>query len=114
MMINLALIPFQDSIIETLRKTKCHFIHCILPQANAGLCELRNPADMTNDRHEDILMNVPLVRAQVRGNEILESVRIHRQGFPDHVTFSEFIQRFEGLVPPSAQPTKDMSEKKVI
>ena len=68
---------------------------------------------MVNDKQEDILMNVPLVRAQVRGNEILESVRIHRQGFPDHISFSEFIQRFEGLVPPSARPTKDMPEKTV-
>jgi len=77
---NVCVVCLQDTIIETLRKTKCHFIHCLLPQANAGLCELRNAADTTADRPDDILMNVPLVRSQFRGNEILESVRIHRQG----------------------------------
>ncbi|XP_052800261.1 unconventional myosin-XVIIIa-like isoform X4 [Mya arenaria] len=105
-------VKFQvDTIIETLRKTKCHFIHCLLPQANAGLCELRSTAEQTQD---DILMNVPLVRAQFRGNEILESVRIHRQGFPDHIPFGEFIQKFEGLVPPGVRPTPDMNEKSAV
>lgn len=108
-------VKFQvDTIIETLRKTHCHFVHCILPQANAGLCELRSPTEGSNDKQDDILMNVPLVRGQFRGNEILESVRLHRQGFPDHITYGEFIQRFEGLIPPHTRPTKDMSEKQAV
>ncbi|KAL4224255.1 TRAFAC class myosin-kinesin ATPase superfamily [Mactra antiquata] len=106
-------VKFQvDTIIETLRKTKCHFIHCLLPQANAGLCELRGPD--SNDKQDDILINVPLLRGQFRGNEILESVRIYRQGFPDHLTFGEFIQKFEGLIPPNVRPTPDMGEKSSV
>ncbi|XP_052268489.1 unconventional myosin-XVIIIa-like isoform X2 [Dreissena polymorpha] len=108
-------VKFQvDTIIETVRKTKCHFIHCLLPQANSGLCELRSAADMTPERPDDILINVPLVRGQFRGSEILESIRIHRQGFPDHMLFGEFVQKFEGLVPPHVQPTKDMPEKTAV
>lgn len=45
---------------------------------------------MAPEKPDDILMNVPLVRAQFRGNEILESVRIHRQGrvvFPNDFSY---------------------------
>lgn len=76
-------IKFQvDSIIETVRKTKCHFVHCLLPQHNAGLWELKTPS-VPQDKPgatEEILMNVPLVRSQIRGSELLDSVRIYRQG----------------------------------
>jgi hypothetical protein len=34
-------------------------------------------------------------------------------GYPDHITFGEFIQKFEGLVPPNVKPTPDMNDKSV-
>lgn len=110
-------VKFQvDSIIETIRKTKCHFIHCILPQHNAGLWELKTPS-VPQDKPgatEEILMNVPLIRSQLRGSELLDSVRIFRQGFPDNMAFGEFRQRFEGLLAPNNKPAKDLPEKQTI
>ncbi|XP_036369695.1 unconventional myosin-XVIIIa isoform X3 [Octopus sinensis] len=99
-----------DSIIETLRRTKCHFVHCVLPQNNAGLCELKGaPANTT----ESNLLNVPLVRSQIRGAEILEAVRIFRLGFPDFLQFSEFKHRFEVLMPLGLK-TDGMDERQII
>lgn len=71
---------FQDSIIETIRKTKCHFIHCLLPQHNAGLWELKQGSSPQDKPSDENLMNVPLIRSQIRGAELLEGVRIYRQG----------------------------------
>ncbi|KAL3858074.1 hypothetical protein ACJMK2_012688 [Sinanodonta woodiana] len=108
------LVKYQvDSIIETMRKTHCHFVHCILPQLNAGLSDLKTQQDKTSVQ-EDILMNVPLVRAQLRGSEILESVRIHRQGFPEYLSFVEFRQKFEKLISPSSKPGADVDEKQAV
>lgn len=73
-------IRFQDSIIETIRKTKCHFIHCLLPQHNAGLWELKQGSSPQDKPSDENLMNVPLIRSQIRGAELLEGVRIYRQG----------------------------------
>ncbi|XP_052072228.1 unconventional myosin-XVIIIa-like isoform X4 [Mytilus californianus] len=110
-------VKFQvDSIIETVRKTKCHFVHCILPQHNAGLWELKTPS-VPQDKPgatEEVLMNVTLVRSQIRGSELLDSVRIFRQGFPDNMGFGEFRQRFEGLLSPNNKPAKDLPEKQAI
>lgn len=34
-------------------------------------------------------------------------------GFPDNMVFGEFRQRFQGLLPPSNQPSKDADMKQV-
>ncbi|XP_021349921.1 unconventional myosin-XVIIIa-like isoform X6 [Mizuhopecten yessoensis] len=110
-------VKFQvDSIIETIRKTNCHFVHNVLPQHNAGLWELKplpSPTDKPGTA-EEILMNVPLVRSQIRGSEVLDSVRIYRQGFPDSMRMLEFRHRFEGLLNPTSRPAPDMEEKLAV
>ena len=60
-----------DSVLEQLRRTRRHFVHCFLPQHNAGLCDVKavmngNNNAGNNKSPDDILMNVPLVRSQVR------------------------------------------------
>jgi len=55
-----------DSILEQLRRTRVQFVHCFLPQHAAGLCEVKKTPQPANK--DDIMMNVPLVRSQVRGN----------------------------------------------
>ena len=65
-----------DSVLEQLRRTRLHFVHCFLPQHNAGLCDVKAvmngnnaaaAAAGNNKSPDDILMNVPLVRSQVSG-----------------------------------------------
>jgi myosin-18 len=51
------------------------------------------------------MLNVPLVRSQIRGAEIVDAVRLYRQGFPEHMKFAEFRRRFEILVAPTARLT---------
>lgn len=95
-----------DGIIENLRRSKLRFIHCLLPQHNAGLCDLKGSLIMPNKSNnscEDILLNVPLVRSQLRGCQILDALRLHKQGFPEHLQYSEFRRRFAVLAPTEAR-----------
>lgn len=101
-----------DTLIETLRRTKCHFVHCMLPQANAGLCELKT-SQTNGSSAEGNLLSVPLVRSQLRGAETLEAIRIFRLGFPDFMQFSEFKHRFDVLAPPG-QKTDSLDERQAI
>ncbi|XP_071540833.1 unconventional myosin-XVIIIa-like [Panulirus ornatus] len=95
-----------DGIIENLRRSKLRFVHCLLPQHNAGLCDLKGSLMMpnkTNNSSEDMLLNVPLVRSQLRGCQILDALRLHKQGFPEHLQYSEFRRRFAVLAPAEAR-----------
>ena len=71
--------------MDLLHRTTIHFVHCILPQHNAGLCDLKtslmqSSADGKTSSRDDIMLNVPLVRAQIRGAQLVDAVRLHRQG----------------------------------
>ena len=57
-------VKFQvDGLCEQLRRTKIHFVHCFLPQHNAGLSDVKGKVKSST---EETQMNVPLVRSQVR------------------------------------------------
>ena len=71
----------QDSLIETLRRTCVHFVHCLLPQNFAGLCDLKSGQRLSlKSSDDDVILNVPLLRSQIRGHQLIEAVRIYRQG----------------------------------
>ncbi|XP_070204311.1 unconventional myosin-XVIIIa-like isoform X2 [Littorina saxatilis] len=103
-------VKFQaDSLMEILRKTNPHFVFCFMPQQTAGLCELREKIGP-----EDIQVNVPLLRSQLRGFEILDALRLHRQGFPEYMQFREFTQKFQAMVPPNNRPSPNSDEKQAV
>ncbi|KAI5626748.1 unconventional myosin-XVIIIa isoform X1 [Silurus asotus] len=84
-----------DALIDTVRRSKVHFIHCLLPKAEALSGELR----VHGESCDTGLMQLDLVllRAQLRGSKLLDALRIYRQGYPDHMVFSEFRRRFDAV-----------------
>lgn len=40
---------------------------------------------------------------QLRGCQILDALRLHKQGFPEHIQYSEFRRRFAVLAPAEAR-----------
>ena len=57
-----------------------YFIHCLLPRHNAGLAECRiSPSTNKSSSVEDVL-NIPLLRSQLRGFQVLDTIRVHKQG----------------------------------
>ncbi|XP_004706968.1 unconventional myosin-XVIIIa isoform X5 [Echinops telfairi] len=101
-----------DALIDTIRKAKLHFVHCFLPVAEGWAGEPRSASsrrvsssselDLPPGDHCEagpLQLDVPLLRAQLRGSRVLDAVRMYRQGYPDHMVFSEFRRRFDVLAP---------------
>ncbi|XP_060901577.1 unconventional myosin-XVIIIa isoform X5 [Labrus mixtus] len=89
-----------DALIDMVRRSRVHFVHCLLPKAEAvgGGGEPR----VTHGESSDsglMTLDVDLLRAQLRGSKLLDALRIYRQGYPDHMVFSEFRRRFDVLAP---------------
>ncbi|XP_012280974.1 unconventional myosin-XVIIIa isoform X2 [Orussus abietinus] len=83
-----------DGLVETLRRTRVKFIHCLLPQHNAGYTENKSILSVKSNQCEDNIINVPLLRSQIRGSEIVHAVRLHKVGFPKLMPLGEFRRRF--------------------
>ncbi|XP_047033369.1 unconventional myosin-XVIIIa isoform X1 [Helicoverpa zea] len=74
-----------DGIVDTLRRCGAagvHFVCCLLTN---------QPTDVGDD------VNVPLLRSQFRGFQLLDAARLYKQGFPEHMPLSEFARRYRLL-----------------
>lgn len=84
----------QDALIDSIKKSKLHFVHCFLPKAAGGggdprglPCrrvsgsELELPAEHC-EAAGLMQLDVPLLRAQLRGSRLLDALRMYRQGEP--------------------------------
>ncbi|KAM3842352.1 unconventional myosin-XVIIIa-like, partial [Diretmus argenteus] len=89
-----------DALIDTVRRSRVHFVHCLLPKSEAvgGGGEPRVAHGESPDSGL-MTLDVDLLRAQLRGSKLLDALRIYRQGYPDHMVFSEFRRRFDVLAP---------------
>uniref|UniRef100_A0A182N298 Myosin motor domain-containing protein n=1 Tax=Anopheles dirus TaxID=7168 RepID=A0A182N298_9DIPT len=97
-----------DCLIDTLRRTGMHFVYCYLPQHNGGtamasgcaaleqqpLYELSIANGAGRQREEVDIINIPLLRSQLRGSQMLDFARLYRLGFPISVPLAEFVIRF--------------------
>ncbi|XP_058532693.1 unconventional myosin-XVIIIa isoform X5 [Ochotona princeps] len=101
-----------DALIDTIKKSKMHFVHCFLPVAEGWAGEPRSASSRRVSSSSELdlppgdpceagplQLDVPLLRAQLRGSRLLDAMRMYRQGYPDHMVFSEFRRRFDVLAP---------------
>ncbi|XP_062329811.1 unconventional myosin-XVIIIa isoform X10 [Osmerus eperlanus] len=89
-----------DALIDTVRRSRVHFVHCLLPKVEAvGLAGEPRVAHSESCDSGLMQLDVGLLRAQLRGSKLLDALRIYRQGYPDHMVFSEFRRRFDVLAP---------------
>ncbi|XP_030078759.1 unconventional myosin-XVIIIa isoform X2 [Drosophila hydei] len=107
-----------DGIIDTLRRTGTHFVHCYLLQHNAGkhakFTANGSPSTaLVQPATEEELVNVPLLRSQLRGSQVLEAARLHRLGFPESVPLLEFVRRF-GLLAGDLASNKDITVEQIL
>ncbi|KAK3549401.1 hypothetical protein QTP86_001223 [Hemibagrus guttatus] len=88
-----------DALLDTVRRSRVHFVHCLLPKMDA--LKSSSSAELQGESCDPGLMqlDVSLLRAQIRGSKLLDALRIYRQGYPDHMVFSEFRRRFDVLAP---------------
>ncbi|XP_075542918.1 unconventional myosin-XVIIIa-like isoform X1 [Dermacentor variabilis] len=87
-----------DSLLEVVRRTRLHFVHCLVPceKSAAGTSDARDSGEPRFD--------VDLVRSQLKGAQILDAVRVRKQGFPENLLYLEFRRRYSLLASPDARP----------
>ncbi|XP_045074636.1 unconventional myosin-XVIIIa isoform X10 [Coregonus clupeaformis] len=89
-----------DALLDTVRRSRVHFVHCLLPKADAvGVGGDPRVAHGESCDSGLMQLDVGLLRAQLRGSKLIDALRIYRQGYPDHMVFSEFRRRFDVLAP---------------
>ena len=68
-------------MIDTVRRSRVHFVHCLLPTAEA-VGSSGEPRVAHGESPDSGLMtlDVGLLRAQLRGSKLLDGLRIYRQG----------------------------------
>lgn len=90
--------------METLNRTaRVHFVNCLLPQHEAGVGAQR-VIDPIGNQTDEAIINVPLLRSQLRGLQLLEAIRLDKMGFPEKMLFGDFKRRFECLAPLDYKP----------
>lgn len=85
-----------DSLLEVVRRTRLHFIHCLAPSEKPPL------ASEASDGGEP-RFDVDLVRSQLKGAQILDAVRVRKQGFPENLLYLEFRRRYGLLASPDSR-----------
>ena len=63
-----------DGIIDTLRRTGTHFVHCYLLQHNAGTHSIVNASPNNSLQGNEEMVNIPLLRSQVIKTYLIENM----------------------------------------
>ncbi|NWW91844.1 MY18B protein, partial [Rhynochetos jubatus] len=84
-----------DALTNLLRRSQLHFVHCFLPGVGAEGPVPRPPAPPD----AALQLDVPTLRAQLEGTQLLDALRLHRIGYVDRLLLTQFRRRFQILAP---------------
>ncbi|KFO75872.1 Unconventional myosin-XVIIIb, partial [Cuculus canorus] len=84
-----------DALMNLLRRSQLHFVHCLLPGTEMDGLDPRPPAPPDTA----LWLDVPALRAQLEGNQLLDALRLHRIGYADRLLLTQFRRRFQVLAP---------------
>eukprot|EP01125_Pyxidicula_operculata_P011624 TRINITY_DN380_c0_g1_i3.p1 TRINITY_DN380_c0_g1~~TRINITY_DN380_c0_g1_i3.p1 ORF type:complete len:2192 (-),score=799.53 TRINITY_DN380_c0_g1_i3:42-6617(-) len=87
-----------DDLLDTLMSTSPHFVRCIIP----------------NHKQVAGVIDDSIVLDQLSCNGVLEGIKISRLGFPNRVTYAEFLKRYyivDQSVPKTSPDAKGATQK---
>nr|XP_009683079.1 PREDICTED: unconventional myosin-XVIIIb [Struthio camelus australis] len=84
-----------DALTNLLKRSQLHFIHCLVPRAGADGTGSQPPAPPEGD----LQLDVPVLRAQLAGAQLLDAVRLYRTGYADRLPLTQFRRCFQVLAP---------------
>uniref|UniRef100_A0A8C4DI61 Myosin motor domain-containing protein n=1 Tax=Dicentrarchus labrax TaxID=13489 RepID=A0A8C4DI61_DICLA len=71
-----------DALVNLLRRARPVFLQCVIAKSDGGS------------------FDVPALRVQLHSTQILSALQLHRTGYPEHMTLSDFRCYFQALSPP--------------
>ncbi|XP_051887771.1 unconventional myosin-XVIIIb-like [Pristis pectinata] len=104
-----ALIKLQmDALINLIKRSEVHFVHCFVARPEGSDTEGKilppqraaDGAEVQDSRGQSLAtFDIPTLRTQLQGSQLLDALRLYRLGFPDHMVFGDFRRRFQALAP---------------
>ncbi|NXW84993.1 MY18B protein, partial [Alopecoenas beccarii] len=82
-----------DALTNLLRRSQLHFVHCLVPGPGAEVPVSPPPPDAAPR------LDLPTLRAQLEGTQLLDALRLHRIGYADRLLLTQFRRRFQVLAP---------------
>ncbi|KFQ91750.1 Unconventional myosin-XVIIIb, partial [Nipponia nippon] len=87
-----------DALTNLLRRSQLHFVHCLLPGVGADGAEGSVPRPPVPP-DTTLRLDIPTLRAQLEGTQLLDALRLHRIGYADRLLLTQFRRRFQVLAP---------------
>ncbi|XP_059510928.1 unconventional myosin-XVIIIb-like isoform X2 [Stegostoma tigrinum] len=97
-----------DVLTNLMKRSEAHFVHCFVARLEENDAEGKMPASQrpeavaevqNSNEHPLAAFDIPTLRTQLQGTQLLDALRLYRLGFPDHMVHGEFRCRFQALAP---------------
>ncbi|XP_053444952.1 unconventional myosin-XVIIIb isoform X2 [Nycticebus coucang] len=105
-----------DALTSMIRRSRLHFIHCLVPnpvvesRGGQGSSVSLEPGGDKPGTGGLLAPDIPALRVQLAGSQILEALRLHRTGYTDHMGITQFRRQFQALDPPLLKKLMSTSE----
>ncbi|XP_040272499.1 unconventional myosin-XVIIIb isoform X1 [Bufo bufo] len=89
----------MDALMNLLKRSQIHFVHCLVPRLGMDGTECKSSQLCRGTAGDPInaAIDVPTVRIQLAGAQLLDAMRLCRIGYTDRMGFTEFRLRFQVL-----------------
>ncbi|XP_069817429.1 unconventional myosin-XVIIIb isoform X2 [Dendropsophus ebraccatus] len=91
----------MDALMNLLKRSQIHFVHCLVPRLGMDGTECKSSQLCKGTAGDPInaAIDVPTVRIQLAGAQLLDAMRLCRIGYTDRMGLTEFRLRFQVLAP---------------
>ncbi|XP_053136129.1 unconventional myosin-XVIIIb isoform X2 [Hemicordylus capensis] len=91
-----------DALSNLVKKSQIHFVHCLVPRTEVeeGAEEKALQSCLTPGGMAPPVWDIPALRAQLSGGQILDALRLYRIGYADRMVLTQFRRRFQILAQP--------------
>ncbi|XP_066460005.1 unconventional myosin-XVIIIb [Eleutherodactylus coqui] len=89
----------MDALMNLLKRSQIHFVHCLVPRLGMDGTECKSSQLCRGTAGDPInaAIDVPTVRIQFAGAQLLDAMRLCRIGYTDRMGLTEFRLRFQVL-----------------
>nr|DBA22886.1 TPA: hypothetical protein GDO54_013877 [Pyxicephalus adspersus] len=91
----------MDALMNLLKRSQIHFVHCLVPRLGMDGTESKTSQLCRGTAGDPInaAIDVPTVRIQLAGAQLLDAMRLCRIGYNERMGLTEFRLRFQALAP---------------
>ncbi|XP_074976223.1 unconventional myosin-XVIIIb isoform X1 [Caretta caretta] len=86
----------MDALTNLVKRSQIHFVHCLVPRVGAE----GKPSQPCVTGEGGLTLDVPTLRVQLSGAQLLDALRLYRIGYMDRMVLTQFRRRFQVLAQP--------------